>query len=264
MRCLAPARRSRRRPARRAHAHAVAHVSASAARRALAPRASSQARACAAASAAAPHGSGSRRWRWSAPWFGARAVSPSTIAHRASGTSSSSATICASAVRMPVPRSTWPCSAVTLPSSQTASRISGPSAGLAGTAGGWPGAGGGGGGGSRTTSSTPSAARKSRARARRASARRRHVRAPSQRASQRGRARTASQDLDMRAAAAQVARQLVADCALGRAAASRASSADGLHHHAVEAVAALRGLRVARRPAAPDAARRACPGLRAW
>jgi hypothetical protein len=71
-----------------------------------AARASNQCRACAAA----------RRkgaaWIWIdelamvAPWLGARGVSPSTMLTRAIDTSSSSATICASAVRMPVPRST--------------------------------------------------------------------------------------------------------------------------------------------------------------
>ena len=48
--------------------------------------------------AAAPHGSGSTRWRCVAPWLGALAVSPSTMRTQASGRSSSSATICASAV----------------------------------------------------------------------------------------------------------------------------------------------------------------------
>ena len=43
-----------------------------------------------------------------APWFGTMAVSPSTTTTRAKETSSSSATIWPSAVRMPVPRSTWP------------------------------------------------------------------------------------------------------------------------------------------------------------
>ncbi|CAB3716716.1 Uncharacterised protein [Achromobacter sp. 2789STDY5608633] len=42
------------------------------------------------------------------PWLGVALVCPSTISSRAIGTCSSSATICASAVRMPVPRSTWP------------------------------------------------------------------------------------------------------------------------------------------------------------
>src|SRR5882757_10279186 len=51
-----------------------------------------------------------------APWLGTREVSPSTTTTRAKDTSSSSATIWPSAVRMPVPRSTWPLKAVTVPS----------------------------------------------------------------------------------------------------------------------------------------------------
>ncbi len=62
------------------------------------------------------------------PWSGPASMSPSTIVTRASGTSSSSATIWASAVRMPVPRSTWPLKAVTPPSSASTSSNSGASA----------------------------------------------------------------------------------------------------------------------------------------
>ena len=50
------------------------------------------------------------------PSFGVRPVSPEIILTRASGRSSSSAAICASAVRMPCPSSTLPVNTVTLPS----------------------------------------------------------------------------------------------------------------------------------------------------
>jgi hypothetical protein len=51
-------------------------------------------------------------------WSGVVAVSPITISTRSKGTSSSSAAICASAVRVPVPRSTLP--------QYTVTRLSGP------------------------------------------------------------------------------------------------------------------------------------------
>ena len=50
------------------------------------------------------------------PSLGVRLVSPETIVTRPSGTSSSSAAICASAVKMPCPSSTLPVNTVTLPS----------------------------------------------------------------------------------------------------------------------------------------------------
>ncbi|CFM02516.1 Uncharacterised protein [Bordetella pertussis] len=59
------------------------------------------------------------------PWFGAASVCPSTISTRSNATSSSSATICASAVRTPVPRSTCPLNACTRPSARTAMNTSG-------------------------------------------------------------------------------------------------------------------------------------------
>ena len=66
------------------------------------------------------------------PWLGATPVWPSTMVTRSSVTSSSSATIWASAVRMPVPRSTWPLKAVTAPWSSTSrNRSSAPSFGTA-------------------------------------------------------------------------------------------------------------------------------------
>jgi hypothetical protein len=55
---------------------------------------------------------------------GTRVVSPSTTTTRAKDTSSSSATICPSAVRMPVPRSTWPLKAVTEPSAVMLMKVS--------------------------------------------------------------------------------------------------------------------------------------------
>ncbi len=53
-----------------------------------------------------------------------RGISPSTTTTRAKETSSSSATICPSAVRMPVPRSTWPLKAVTEPSAVMVMKVS--------------------------------------------------------------------------------------------------------------------------------------------
>ena len=50
------------------------------------------------------------------PSFGVRPVSPEIILTRASGRSSSSAAICASAVRMPCPSSTLPVNTVAVPS----------------------------------------------------------------------------------------------------------------------------------------------------
>jgi hypothetical protein len=58
------------------------------------------------------------------PWSGVREVSPITMVTRSRSTSSSSATIWASAVRMPVPRSTRPVKQVTPPSGLTASHES--------------------------------------------------------------------------------------------------------------------------------------------
>ena len=145
-----------------------------------------------------------------------------------SATSSSSATICASAVRMPVPRSTWPLKAATLPSSKTATK---------------------------TSSSSRAFAARRRARHRRrrrvdgqhallrAGPRRARAcaaRAVTPRASA-GRAPHRGEDLQMRAAAAEVMRQRRADLRLRRARVAP-EQRDRRHDHAVEAVAALRAL----------------------
>ncbi len=58
------------------------------------------------------------------PWSTVFAVSPICMCTRANGTSSSSAAICASAVSMPVPRSTLPVETITVPSSRTATHES--------------------------------------------------------------------------------------------------------------------------------------------
>ena len=135
--------------------------SAGAAPKRWAARSSSQARACAAPARKGAACICSDVLAMVGPWFGAKVVLPNTTCTSDRATSNSSATTCASAVPMPVPKSTWPCKAVTLPSSHTASKISTPSAGLLGTAEGWPLTGGGGGGGSRVMSNTPVAAWKS-------------------------------------------------------------------------------------------------------
>ncbi len=58
------------------------------------------------------------------PWSGVSAVSPSTIFTRSRRTSNSSATICGSAARMPVPMSTLPVYMVTVPSRAMARKVS--------------------------------------------------------------------------------------------------------------------------------------------
>jgi hypothetical protein len=58
------------------------------------------------------------------PWSGVNAVSPSINFTLASDTSSSSATICGSAMRIPVPMSTLPVYMVTEPSLCTARKLS--------------------------------------------------------------------------------------------------------------------------------------------
>jgi hypothetical protein len=57
---------------------------------------------------------------------GLASVAAGTMSTRAGSTSSSSATICPSAVRMPVPRSTCPLKAVTVPSCVMVMNVSGP------------------------------------------------------------------------------------------------------------------------------------------
>ena len=112
-----PAVRRSRRPTAgvgaRMHA-AVAHRAARPAARRAAPTPARSARRAPAPppGAAARRGSGSRRWRWSRPGWARARCRRAPCARCASGRSSSSATICASAVCMPVPRSTWPFSAV--------------------------------------------------------------------------------------------------------------------------------------------------------
>ncbi len=65
------------------------------------------------------------------PWLGVSDVSPSTNSTAAKAKSSSSAMICASAVRMPVPRSTWPQKATMRPSAVTQTYMSKASSGAA-------------------------------------------------------------------------------------------------------------------------------------
>ena len=165
--------------------------------------------------AAARHGSGSTRWRSSRPGSARARCRRASCARASSGRSSSSATICASAVLRPVPRSTWPLSALTLPSSQTASSTSGAFGRIARDQRRLAGAGGGRAAASRArTSSTPiarctevgAARAAASARARRAWRRPSAMRSNPRRAHRR-------QDLEVRAAAAQVVRQLARGCA---------------------------------------------------
>jgi hypothetical protein len=173
------------------------------------------------------------------PWLGAIDVVPSTVVTQASGTSSSSATICASAVARPVPRSTWPCKrgdgAVVPDRDQDLDalvRVACHGRRLAGT-------GAAGGGGSRVTSSTPCAEWKS-ARVRGWSARRVIPRSSRKRCAASCTACRISRWAPQRH---RLARQLAPHVVLGRIGVAR-EQGHGHHHHAVEAVAALRGLRI--------------------
>ena len=79
-------------------------------------RASSAARAVAQARRSSPPPCAMVRLAPVIHWSGVVAVSPITISMRSKATSSSSAAICASAVLVPVPRSTLPTNMVTFPS----------------------------------------------------------------------------------------------------------------------------------------------------
>ena len=92
-----------------------------------------------------------------APWLGDTSVKPINTCTRDGDIDNSSATICVSAVRKPVPKSTWPCKAVTLPSSHNAMKHSKPSSAWLNTKPGWPGAAGAAGKGERTMRNTPCA-----------------------------------------------------------------------------------------------------------
>src|SRR6185369_7619706 len=164
------------------------------------------------------------------PWSGVSAVSPSTSFTRSSATSSSSATICGSATRRPVPRSTLPVYIVTVPSRWMARKLStwSRATGLA-----W----------ARTsrgarlkaTTRAPVPSRNSR---RVVSS----VAISGLLSHQRRGALDGGDDALVRAAAAEVVLQRLPDLALRRAGLPRREERRGLHDHAVDAVAALRRL----------------------
>src|SRR5260370_14986997 len=165
------------------------------------------------------------------PWSGVSAVSPSISFTVPSATSSSSATICGSATRMPVPRSTLPVYMVTEPSWCTARELArwSRAAGLVLAAGVWartPGA------RLNDTTSAPVPIRNSR---RVVSS----IAMSGPLPHQSRRALDGGDDALMRSAAAEVVLERLADVALGGAGWPAREEGGGLHHHAVDAVAAL-------------------------
>src|SRR6266852_4729558 len=167
------------------------------------------------------------------PWSGVSAVSPSISLIFSTRTSSSSATICGSAIRMPVPRSTLPVYIVTVPFLWTARKLSTWSSATGFV---WP----------------PIWAGVSRARLKptmRAPVPIRNSRRVVSSVAMSGPlSHQARGPLDggddplVRPAATEVVLERVSDLALGGVALLGGEEGCGLHHHAVDAVAALGGL----------------------